>query len=88
MYWVVVFVLYDDFRSVINNRDDKAIVEFGKRLASLRKSKGMTQEELTDKAGLSKNMIGNIERGEVNTTLSTLGHIAEALEIPLKELMG
>ena len=71
---------------MINNRDKKAIKAFGKNLSKLRKEKGLSQEELTYRCDLSKNMVGNIERGEVNPTLSTIVALAKGLEIPAKEL--
>lgn len=71
---------------MINNRDKKTIKAFGKNLLKLRKEKGISQEELTFRADLSKNMIGNIERGEVNPTLTTISALAKGLEISPKEL--
>lgn len=59
---------------------------FGKRLRDVRISKGLSQHELALTAGISKNQIGNIERGEVNVTLSTINLIATTLNVPLEEL--
>lgn len=52
----------------------------------LRESKGLSQEELYFRANLSKNQVGNIERGEVNTTISTANALAQALDIELPVL--
>lgn len=52
----------------------------------LREEKNLSQEELYDLAGLSKNQIGNIERGEVNTTISTAYAISKALNISVANL--
>lgn len=71
---------------MINNRDTAYLKKFGNNLKRLRKDKGLSQELLCHKADLSKNQIGNIERGEVNVTLSTIKLIADALEINIKEL--
>jgi len=49
-------------------------------------AKGWSQEELCFKAGLSKNQIGNIERGEVNVTLTTVVAIASAFGMSISEL--
>jgi len=49
-------------------------------------ARGWSQEELCFKAGLSKNQIGNIERGEVNLTLTTTVAIANALDMSISEL--
>ena len=71
---------------MINNRNKKILKTFGKHLFQLRKEKGLSQEELTFRADLSKNMIGNIERGEVNPTLTTIKSLAKGLGIPTKDL--
>jgi transcriptional regulator with XRE-family HTH domain len=72
---------------VINNRNKASLIAFGKHLRKLRLEKGISQEELNFKAELSKNMVGLIERGEVNPTLSTLENLSEGLSIPLKDLV-
>lgn len=51
----------------------------GKRIRLIRKSKGFTQEELGEKAGLSYKFVGEMERGEVNPSLDSLASIAHAL---------
>ena len=51
------------------------------RLRELRKAKGMTQEELSDKSGITRTTIWKLETGdeEVSTT-KTLLSLAKALE--------
>lgn len=67
-------------------RDKELLIRFGLNLKRLREQQGLSQEELYYRANLSKNQIGNIERGEVNTTISTVFVIAKALQIDMKEL--
>lgn len=71
-----------------NSRNTDLLKKFGTNLKRLRESKGMSQEELCFKSGLSKNQIGNIERGEVNTTISTLYAISVALDMNLQEFLN
>ena len=71
-----------------NSRNKELLKQFGANLKRLRESKGMSQEELCFKSGLSKNQIGNIERGEVNTTLSSLYAVSIALDINLPEILN
>jgi transcriptional regulator with XRE-family HTH domain len=71
---------------VINNRDEVVLKQFGINLRRLRLAKGLSQDQLGLKADISKNQIGNIERGEVNITLITATAISKALEIPTKDL--
>lgn len=72
---------------MINNRDIEVLNSFGQRLREVRINRGLSQHALALCAGMSKNQVGNIERGEVNVTLSTINLIAKTLDIPLEELM-
>lgn len=67
-------------------RDKKYLKLFGYRLRELRVSKSLTQEQLANDADIPINQIGRIERGEVNSTLSTLKAISDALQIPLSNI--
>jgi len=60
--------------------------EVGSRIRKLRKDKGLTQEELGEKAGLSYKHIGEVERGEVNPSLTTLAAIAKGLDVGIGDL--
>lgn len=71
---------------MINNRDKEYLKAFGKNLRKLREAKGLSQHDLALKAEINKNQIGNIERGEVNTTISTVNVISEVLGVEPKEL--
>jgi transcriptional regulator with XRE-family HTH domain len=53
--------------------------ELGKRLASLRKERSLTQEELVEKSHVSVRTIQRIEAGEVLPRLSTVKILLEAL---------
>ena len=72
---------------MINNRDKEYLKAFGENLRKLREEKGLSQHQLALKAEINKNQIGNIERGEVNTTISTLRVVAIVLEIKPIELL-
>jgi len=67
-------------------RNHGYLIAFGAHIRRLREEKNLSQEELYDLAGLSKNQIGNIERGEVNTTISTAYAICKALNISMSDL--
>ncbi|WP_235904668.1 helix-turn-helix domain-containing protein [Patiriisocius marinus] len=53
----------------------------------MRRIKRLSQEELAFDCNIAISQIGRIERGEVNTTLSTLYTIPLALEITVPELL-
>lgn len=48
----------------------------------------MSQQALADRAGLSRNFVAQVERGESVPTVSTLSRIATALATTVAELMG
>jgi transcriptional regulator with XRE-family HTH domain len=60
---------------------------FGERVREVRRSKGISQEALAEKAGLSPAYFGRVERGGPNVTLKTIYKIARALDVPAKKLM-
>ena len=52
----------------------------GQRVKALRTMAGLTQQELADRAGLTRQHIGRIEKGElVSVAYVTIQQIAEAL---------
>lgn len=57
----------------------------GKRIEYLRKERGLTQEELAEKAGLHRAYFWDIENGR-NISIKTAYNIARALEIKLSKL--
>jgi len=61
---------------------------FGKRLAELRKAKGMTQTELGDSIGVSKRVIAYYEGETDRPPAAKLEGIATALQITTDELLG
>lgn len=67
-------------------RNEKAIKLFGKNLKKVRKDKGITQEQLSYDTGIELRQIGRIERGEINTGISTVMDIADALKINPRDL--
>ena len=54
-------------------------LNLGKRLSDLRKRKNMTLDELSEKSGVSKSILSQIERDLSNPTVITISRIASAL---------
>lgn len=50
-------------------------------LRLLRQEKGITQEDLADRTGLSSRYVGSIERARVSASITIVGKLAAALEI-------
>ena len=53
----------------------------GRRIATLRKLAGLTQEQLSERAGLQRSHISKIEAGKYAVTFETIQAIAEALNM-------
>ncbi len=51
-----------------------------------RKKASLSQEQLAEKADLTRNYIGDIERAEKKVTLETLAKIAKALKCRVRDL--
>ena len=66
-------------------RNTKAVKLLGKRIRQLRVEQKISQAQLAFEADVRLSQIGRIERGEINTSFSTLVSIAKALDVSLKE---
>ena len=62
-------------------------MNLGERIKQTRNKKGLTQEELSQKANISRVSIGNYERGDRTPPSNILIKIANALEISITELL-
>jgi len=60
---------------------DNYNVLFGKKIKTIRKAKGLTQEKLAELVNRSKNHISKIEQGLANPPLSLIIDIAIALNV-------
>jgi len=67
-------------------RNDRIIKKLGKKIRTLRKAQKISQSQLSFESNVRINQIGRIERGEINTSISTIIAIAEALDVELKDL--
>jgi transcriptional regulator with XRE-family HTH domain len=59
---------------------------FGKVVRSLREQRGYSQEELAERAGLHRNYVGGVERGERNVALENIVKLAGALSVRTRDL--
>ncbi|CAM4284162.1 transcriptional regulator with XRE-family HTH domain [Paenibacillus endophyticus] len=66
----------------------KLSIHVGIRIRSLRKNRGLTQEQLGELVQLPQPYIGGIERGEKNISLETLERIIQVLHIDPSDLFN
>jgi len=59
----------------------------GARIREIRKARGMTQEEVAEKAEMDFTSIGAAERSVRNLSLKSLFRVAKALNVTLEELV-
>lgn len=60
---------------------DEALKTLGRRIAELRREKGLSQESLAEAMGVSRNHVADIELGTRNTGVWSLLLICRALAI-------
>jgi transcriptional regulator with XRE-family HTH domain len=60
---------------------------FTANLRRLREERGLSQEAVGDRAGMTQSQYARIERGDVDPTLKTLKRLATALGVPTSELL-
>lgn len=61
--------------------------KLGKNLKRIRTAKGITQGDIVRKLKVGRGFISNIENGKANPTLSTIAKLAEAIRVPIDELV-
>lgn len=69
-----------------NAQEQKMMKAFGKRVAEVRKSRGVTQQELAEKINMSVVAIAYIETGKRWARLGTLSRIANSLKVNVSDL--
>lgn len=62
--------------------------KFGGQLRNIRQGKGIKVKELSDKVGISENIIYEYEKGTVEPTISRLEWLADFLDVGTDELLG
>ena len=62
-------------------------LNIGKQLKTARQNRNMTLDELAEVTGVSKPMLGQIERGQSSPTVTTLWKIATGMKIPFSSFL-
>jgi transcriptional regulator with XRE-family HTH domain len=73
---------------VTHRKDRRPEAEkFGAVVRALREERGLTQDQLAERAGVSATYVGFIERGDNIPTLTIILQIAMALKVRSAELL-
>ena len=69
-------------------KKESSVYGFGKRLAILRRARGLTQDELGDKIGVSRRVVAYYECQTTHPPTHLIIPIAKALKASVEELLG
>jgi CheY-like chemotaxis protein/DNA-binding XRE family transcriptional regulator len=69
-------------------RKDEVKTQFGLTVKSWRNRRGISQEELAERAGLHRTYVSDVERGSRNVSLASIDRLAAALEISVSQLFA
>lgn len=79
-------MFWDNFRGMEATTKKKPL--FGQRLAELRKAKRLTQPQLAEELGLTRDVIAYYETKAQNPTIEFIQQIADYFEVPVAELVS
>lgn len=82
-----LFTTFVISKKIIPMQKSPILELFGQNVRKLRVERGLSQEQLADKAGLHRTYIGMIERAEKNITLCNIEKIANALDASVRDLI-
>jgi transcriptional regulator with XRE-family HTH domain len=68
--------------------DERRLADYiGMTVRRLRAERGYTLQALADESGISKSYLGDIEKGRKNPTTDVLEAVAQALDLPVRDLL-
>lgn len=70
----------------MDNKTTK-ILQLGRKIFTIRKEKGLSQNKLAEKLGISREHLAKIETAKRCISLGLLIEISETLDIPVREFI-
>jgi transcriptional regulator with XRE-family HTH domain len=81
-------ILFEEMTSEQKAREKKEFaIRIGSRLKEVRKSKGLSQEELAHKAGYYRTYVGHVETAKYSPSVHTMWRFSKAMDIKLADLL-
>jgi len=71
----------------MNDKHYKDYIQIGLNIMRYRKEQGLTQEQLADMTGYTRNHIQRVETASSKPTVGLLLDVAEKLDIPMNRLL-
>lgn len=71
----------------MNSKHYKAYIQIGLNIMRYRKEQGLTQEQLGEMTGYSRQQIQRVETANAAPTVAILLEISDALHVPLERLI-
>jgi transcriptional regulator with XRE-family HTH domain len=78
---------HDGATTPMNEDDRSFFIEFGQRVAALRKQRAFTQAQMAQRLGVSQQTITALEHGRRRIPLSLLPELAQSLDVSIEELI-
>ena len=69
-----------------NDNKKELLLKFGENLRKARESKGFTQAQLANELNVEISQISRIERGLINTSVTTIYNISTVLKVDISDL--
>ncbi len=86
---VIAHVPHVRYNAQEDSKDDQmAPDDITLKLRDVRAASGLSLSKVAEMTGVSKAMLGQIERGESSPTIATLWKIAKGFQLPLSALIG
>jgi transcriptional regulator with XRE-family HTH domain len=71
----------------IRIRYQKQLIKLGLHIRKIREKQGVSQEQLAADAEIPYSSVNEIEAGKTNPTVASLMALADALEVPISDLL-
>lgn len=70
-----------------SSEKQKFAAHIGKRLRQVRTTKGISQEQLSERAGYYRTYVGHIENGQHSPSLHTIWRLSKVLDVDLGDFL-